>query len=202
MLSITSYLGFLVVLISVGGLFYPLLGFFLPVVFATLIVSGVFGGRWFCGNLCPRGSFNDFWLSRISRNKRIPKAFRSLYVRVPVFIALMGFMAHRIIQTEGVLERVGMVFVTMCALTTAAAIFLGAVYSPRAWCSLCPMGTLQRFLGAHKKGIAFDFRKCIKCGICEKACPMQLKPDKKDNEPDCIRCGRCMKACPKNALKT
>ena len=67
MLKITPYLGIIVMIVSFGGIFYPKLGYFLLLVFASLMVIAPFRGRWFCGNLCPRGSFVDFWLGPISR---------------------------------------------------------------------------------------------------------------------------------------
>jgi polyferredoxin len=96
------------------------------------------------GNLCPRGSFVDFWLGPISRKVKIPPIFRSMWLRVPIFIILMGFMIFRIIQTQGIVDKVGMVFVTLCILTTSIAILFGVAIAPRAWCSFCPMGTMQR----------------------------------------------------------
>jgi len=200
MLKITPYLGLIVVIVSIGGIFYPKLGYFLLLVFATLMIIAPFRGRWFCGNLCPRGSFVDFWLSPISRKVRIPPIFRSMWIRVPIFAALMGFMVLRIIQTEGMVDKVGMVFVTMCILTTATAILFGVVIAPRAWCSFCPMGTLQRTLGKGKYQLKVDRQKCIDCGLCQKACPMQLPVNEIQNQPDCIKCARCVEACPKGAL--
>ncbi len=202
MLSFTPYLGFLVVFVSVLGLWFPLLGFFLPVVFATLMLTGVLWGRWFCGNLCPRGSFNDFWLSKVSRKRRIPKVARSLLVRVPILALMMGFMFWRIAETDGIAEKVGMVFVSMCVITTSLAVFFGVMYSPRTWCSFCPMGTLQRFLGGSKRRIVFDKAGCISCGVCHKVCPMQLSVNKITHDPDCIKCGRCVGACPVGALRS
>jgi polyferredoxin len=114
MLKITPYLGIIVIIISIGGIFYPKLGYFLLLVFAALMIIAPFRGRWFCGNLCPRGSFVDFWLGPISRKVKIPPIFRSMWLRVPIFIILMGFMIFRIIQTQGIVDKVGMVFVT-CA---------------------------------------------------------------------------------------
>ncbi len=72
MLKITPYLGIMVLIVSLGGIFYPKLGYFLLLVFATLMIIAPFRGRWFCGNLCPRGSFVDFWLSPLSRKLQIP----------------------------------------------------------------------------------------------------------------------------------
>jgi ferredoxin-type protein NapH len=78
MLKITPYLGIIVLIVSIGGLFYPKLGYFLLLVFASLIIISPFRGRWFCGNLCLLGSFNDFWLGRVSRFKKIPPFMRGM----------------------------------------------------------------------------------------------------------------------------
>lgn len=200
MLKITPYLGIIVLIVSIAGIFYPKLGYFLLLVFATLIIIAPFRGRWFCGNLCPRGSFVDFWLGPLSRKVKIPSFLKSMWFRVPIFVALMGFMVFRIIQTEGVVDKVGMVFVTLCILTTSIAILFGVVIAPRAWCSFCPMGTMQRTLGGGRYQLKVDRELCIECGKCQKVCPMQLPVNETLDKPDCIKCARCVDACPKDAL--
>ncbi|MBT4824143.1 4Fe-4S binding protein [Candidatus Woesearchaeota archaeon] len=201
MLKITPYLGIIILIVSIGGLWFPKLGYFLLIVFATLLAIAPFRGRWFCGNLCPRGSFNDFWLGKITFKKNIPKFFRSLWLRIPVFIAMMGFMFFRLITVEKLVDKIGMVFVIMCIVTTLIAILFGISIAPRTWCSFCPMGTVQNWLGKGKYTIKFDKSKCIDCGICNKVCPMQLTVNQITHNPDCIKCGRCISACPKKALK-
>lgn len=201
MLKITPYLGIIVLIVSIAGIFYPKLGYFLLLVFATLIIIAPFRGRWFCGNLCPRGSFVDFWLGPLSRKVKIPSLLRSMWFRVPVFVALMGFMVFRIIQTQGVVDKVGMVFVTLCILTTSVAILFGVVIAPRAWCTFCPMGTMQRTLGGSRYQLKVDRELCIECGKCQKVCPMQLPVIEILDKPDCIKCARCVDACPKDALR-
>jgi ferredoxin-type protein NapH len=201
MLKITPYLGILVVLVSILGIWYPILGYFVLGVFATLLIISPFKGRWFCGNLCPRGSFNDFWLTKISRKKKIPKLFRNLWLRWFVVILLMGFMVFRIIQTQGFFLKIGMVFVTMCIITTAIAIFVGVFINPRTWCTFCPMGTIQRQLGGKQYPLKFDKDKCINCNLCNKVCPMHLTVNEISHKPDCIKCSRCIDVCPKKALK-
>jgi ferredoxin-type protein NapH len=200
MLKITPYIGIMVLIVSVGGIFYPKLGYFLLLVFATLLIIAPFRGRWFCGNLCPRGSFVDFWLGPISRKVRIPSSLKSIKVRVPIFILLMGFMIFRIIGTNGIVDKIGMVFVTLCIITTSIAILFGVVIAPRAWCSFCPIGTIQRMVGHGKYQLKVDADKCIDCGKCQKVCPMQLPVNEIMDKPDCIKCGRCVEACPKKAL--
>lgn len=200
MLKITPYLGIIELIVLIGGLFYPKLGYFIPLVFAILLIIAPFRGRWFCGNLCQRGSFLDFWLAPLSRRLKIPAKFRSMWIRVPIFVALMGFMAFRMMQTEGVVDTIGMVFVTSFILTSSFGILFGVAIAPRAWCSFCPMGTVQRIIDRGRYTLKVDLDRCIKCGKCEKICPMQLPVSRIIDNPDCIKCGRCIEACPKDAL--
>lgn len=204
MLKITPYLGVLVLIVSIGGLWYPALGYFMLLIFAAIFLSSPFRGRWFCGNLCPRGSLVDFWISKISKKKKIPGILRSFWLRLPIFGLLMGFMIYRIASVIGTLntfEKIGMIFVTMCIVTTAIAVLLGTYLSPRAWCSFCPMGTAQNLIGGKKYQLKLEKEKCITCRKCEKVCPMQLEIRNNDVKPDCIKCGRCVTACPKAALQ-
>ncbi len=200
MLKITPYLGILLVIVAVGGLWYPLLGYFMLVVFATLLIIAPFKGRWFCGNLCPRGSFNDFWLSKITMGKKIPKFFRNMYFRAVLFLLLMGGMVYRLLGTSGLVKQIGMVFVIMCLVTTLISVLFGVFLSPRTWCTFCPMGTIQRVIGGKKYILEVDKSKCIDCGLCNKVCPMHLSVNSILAKPDCIKCGRCIEVCPKTAL--
>lgn len=190
----------IVLIVSIGGIFYPKLGYILLVVFATLLIIAPFRGRWFCGNLCPRGSFVDFWLAPLSRKLKIPPFLGSMWIRIPIFIALMGFMIYRLLGTQGVVDRIGMVFVTLCIITTSIAILFGVIIAPRTWCTFCPMGTLQRIMGGSKYQLKLDGDLCIDCKKCQKVCPMQLPVNEIQDLPDCIKCGRCIDACPKDAL--
>jgi polyferredoxin len=79
----------------------------------------------------------------------------------------------------------------------------------RMWCRLCPMGAL---LGLLNKISIFTLRKevkrCTKCGVCMRSCPVQIKEvyEEKEKEMvttiDCTLCLRCVEVCPEeNALK-
>lgn len=200
MLAIAHYLGILVMIVSIGGLWYPKIGYFLLIVFVALMTISPFRGRWFCGNLCPRGSFNDFWIGKISLKKKIPELFSNLWLRSIVFILMIGFMIFRIINTKGAVNKIGMVFVTMCIITTLISVLFGIFINPRTWCTFCPMGTLQRAFGGNRYQLRFDRSKCVDCGICNKVCPMGLSVNKISKKPDCIKCWRCIESCPKKAL--
>jgi polyferredoxin len=79
----------------------------------------------------------------------------------------------------------------------------------RMWCRLCPMAI---FLGFFNKISFLTLRKegkrCTKCGICLRACPVQVKEVYEEKEKEridpssCILCYRCVEMCPeKDALK-
>ncbi len=201
MLKITPYLGILVLIVSIFGFIFPILGYLVPLVFLILLLIAPFRGRWFCGNLCPRGSFVDFWLEKITRNLSIPNILRSYWIRIPVFITLMGFMGYRLILTDGLIHQVGMIFVIMCAFTTAVAIIFGISIAPRTWCTFCPMGTVQRVIGSEQFQLKIDKDKCIECKKCKKICPMQIDVNSPNLRKDCIKCERCINKCPTVALE-
>lgn len=120
-----------------------------------------------------------------------------------IFLLLMGLMSYRIITVIGTLnnfEKVGMILASVCLVTTSIAIIVGSYLSPRAWCTFCPMGTVQRVLGGKRHRLKLDEEKCIEYGKCEKICPMQLKILENETR-DCIKCGRCIEVCPKDALR-
>lgn len=51
--------------------------------------------------------------------------------------------------------------------------------------------------------IAFDYSKCIRCGLCAKNCPTQaiyLRPFPIWNRRKCIKCYCCIEGCPKKAV--
>jgi ferredoxin-type protein NapH len=79
----------------------------------------------------------------------------------------------------------------------------------RMWCRLCPMGAMLglfnrfSFLSLLKEG-----KRCTKCGVCQRCCPVQVtevyeeKKKEKIASSDCTLCFRCVEMCPeKDALK-
>jgi ferredoxin-type protein NapH len=203
MLKITPYLGPLVVIVSIAGLWYPMLGYFMLLVMGTLFISSIFRGRWFCGNLCPRGSYFDYGIIKISKKRKIPKVLSSMWVRIPVFSLMMAFMLYRIsvtIAAQNTIELIGMIFVSICLVTTVIGTMLGGYFNTRSWCNFCPMGTMQRFIGGKKYQLKMDHGSCVDCKKCEKVCPMELEVRDIGNNPDCIKCGRCVDICPKDSL--
>jgi ferredoxin-type protein NapH len=191
-------------IVIVGGLKYPFLGLTVPVVMLMGVIGGIFRGRYVCGWLCPRGAFFDRIMGLISPKKEIPPLFRNYILRWAIFILLMGLVAFQITRVPTDINHLGKVFVRICIITTSAGILLAIIYHPRAWCSLCPMGTLQSVVGGQKLPLYME-DGCRECRICEASCPIGLKivgniKDGKLDSKDCLKCPECALSCPKNIL--
>ena len=172
---------------------------------APVIVS-IAQGRFWCGNLCPRGNFYDNVVSRFSNKRKPPKFLKSYYFRAIILIIMMTMFISGVSKNLGNLYGIGMVFYRMIVVTTIIGIALSLVYNHRTWCNFCPMGTLASITSKFRKSkkVLHVSSSCVSCKICEKKCPIGLVPyDYKGDilsHPDCIQCGKCVTACPKKSI--
>ncbi len=173
---------------------------------AAPVVISLFRGRYWCGNLCPRGSFYDSIMSKFSRHRRVPPFLKSTYFRGFMILFIMTMFTAGVIMNWGNPYGIGMVFYRIIVVTTIVGIILAVFYNHRTWCHFCPMGTLAAIIAHHRKHkkVLQVSSACVSCNICSRKCPFQINP--KDyrngslNHPDCIQCGKCLEACPKEAI--
>lgn len=191
-------------LVVIGGWFYPKLGFLLLGCMVGALGIAAYRGRAWCDWMCPRGSFYDLFLDRLSSKRTIPPFFRSTGVRITVIALLFSVLGVQIFFAWPHVDNIGKAFVLILTVTTTIGIVLGIAIHPRTWCHICPMGTIANWLSDGKEPLRIQ-ASCISCKACDKNCPMQLAPSSdrefgvvRDN--DCIKCGTCVAACPKQAL--
>jgi ferredoxin-type protein NapH len=194
--------------VLIGGWRYPVLGYFIPVCMVAGMGIALFRGRYWCDWLCPRGSFWDVVLSRVSLKRNIPDFFRNMKFRVAVLLVLMTVLFTQLPRFWPDIYGMGRVFVVMLSVTTAVGIVLGILTHQRNWCTYCPIGTLGNWLGRGKHPLTIN-SECNSCKSCDKVCPIEIKrwqykpeDDKSAVIPewDCLKCGLCVEACPKKAL--
>lgn len=200
-----SYL--ILIFFIVVGMFNPSLALIaILCMLGPIILAIINKSRFWCGNICPRGSFFDNVVIKFSRTKKTPKLLKSKTFRFLFVIFMFYMFGNGIYKNWGNIAGIGIVFYRMIVVTTFAGIILSFFYNNRTWCNFCPMGSIAALISYFKKDrkkLQVD-SKCISCKLCKKACPMGIVPyDYKGNpieHPDCIHCGNCISVCPKNAI--
>ena len=189
-------------------------------ILGTLLLFGLFFGRFICGFLCPFGFLQELLYKipgrKLMKNK-ITRALTCLKyvilvvfaVIIPVFFLVPGFCKY--ICPAGTLEGglpltaiqeplrklAGFLFtwkVLLLVLIVAACVFCF-----RAFCRfLCPLGAIYSFFNPVAFfGIRVDEKTCINCGACTGGCKMDVK---KVCDRECIHCGECINRCPVSAI--
>ena len=191
-----------------------------------LLLLGVLWGRLACGFLCPFGLFQEL-LAKVPlpRKKLYAPLLYLKYLMLLVFVLglpLFFMLTEGIgppafcqyICPAGTLEAALPLLLThpeyreaaggLFALKAAilAAVLIACMSVPRFFCrALCPLGAIYGLMNPLSIcRLHLDKSRCISCGACQRACPMDIDPRTQTNSPECIRCGACQNACPQQAL--
>lgn len=191
-------------LVLIGGWFYPLIGFILLGCMLGALGVALYKGRAWCDWMCPRGSYYDLFIKKLSRGREIPEFFKKTGVRISIILILFSVLGSQIYLHWGDWSAVGKAFVIVLTVTTLVGTVLGIVYQQRIWCHICPMGSFSNLLSEGKYPLVIK-DSCANCKVCAKACPMQLRPYSFKEagivgDNDCIKCSTCVTICPKKAL--
>jgi polyferredoxin len=197
-----AFIWWLLPIVMIAGWFFPLLGFLMLICMVASVAFADIVGRYWCGWMCPRGSFFDYIIGRVSRNKSAPAWMRSNTFRVGALVFLMGMMGVQMALAWPDPQAIGRVFITLLAVTTVVGIGLALAYKPRTWCSFCPMGTMASWASkGNKHSLSVNTEDCRNCAACSKVCPMDLSPHQPDQSHSlCIKCEQCVTRCPRKAL--
>lgn len=199
-------LSLVLIFILIFGWRYPALGYFIPLCMLSGILIGIKRGRKWCDWYCPRGSFYDVWASNISPKKEIPVFFRKPVSRYGIMAFLFVAMAVNLAVLWPSFSRIGLFFLVMLTVTTAAGIVFSFIFHQRSWCLVCPVGTAASLAGRDKTPLKIS-PSCVECRLCSRACPIQIKPHsfrsgsvERVRDADCLKCDLCVAVCPKKAL--
>lgn len=212
-----------ILVVAFGGLWIPKLGLLMIPVMLALPLFGFAKGKYWCGNICPHGSFFDRFIQHISLNRKIPGWAKSKITMILAFSWFMYMLGGRLIKVSALwgtlpfVDKLGFIFVMNYFVVTLVGSTLALLINPRTWCNFCPMSTFQiifyklgKLLRLNKttdKKVSISRKEmCHSCGKCARVCPLQLTPylefsekNQFDNE-SCIRCSTCVKNCPAGIL--
>ena len=190
-------------------------------------IAKIFGpliwGRGYCGWACYTAALLE-WLP-INENKIIPK--KITYIRIPVLIIslLIPFIfsqngydyydSHIYSPVHGFLlqyYKTGQFiwFLVGNIMYYIIGIILAIVFKKRrAFCKIwCPVSLVMKLPTRFSLiKISPTGNKCIECGKCNKACPMDvdvknyIKNGQRVLSSECISCGECAKNCPVRAIR-
>lgn len=195
------------------GWFYPVVGFIAFICMIGPVLTSIWRGRFWCGNICPRGNMYDRLISRYSPHRPIPKFLKSFGFRLFMVFFIFAMFGSQMYFAWGDWDAMGAVFWKIILMTTIVGLVLSFIYAPRTWCNFCPIGTISRWVAPSEKRLPKPFKNvhvedgCISCKMCARVCPMQITPyEGRENalgylHPDCIKCGNCVQACPKKVVK-
>ena len=200
-------------------------------VIGYLAALGLLVGRFICGWLCLFGLVQELLykipLPKLKVPRKLDRVLRFLkYAVLLVLVFALPFFWRNelgigepffckylcpvgtleggvplVLLQEQLRSTVGFLFRWKFAVM--ALVLLSSVFVHRPFCKyLCPLGAFYAlFQKVSILRLALDKEKCVSCGKCEKACPMDVQVTCDPNSTECIRCGACVHACPAGALR-
>ncbi len=201
---------------------FGVLGFF--------FLLGSLFGRFVCGWLCPFGLLQDLLhkIPLFRKRKQLP--FHSIlkygkylvlfglviigsvflfdgFVKVPAFCKFLcpsgTFMGAIPLlgADEALRSGIGGLFFWKLGVLIVLVVLSVKVYRP--FCQyLCPLGAIYGWFNRFSLvQVHWTKESCVSCMACQKACPVDLPPEKISVSAECIKCGKCVDVCPKGCLK-
>ncbi len=188
------------------------------VLFGTTVLLALTMRRSFCGQVCAFGGMQEFFgkignklfKKRPVLPQKLDHVLRYLkFVVLGVTVVMAWITGELWITPYDPFNALGHL-ADFQALTTSYLIgfvvlivtLLGSIVYDRFFCKyLCPAGALYGLIGmASPYAVRVDEDTCIRCGKCNRACPMNVDvmnaKNGKVTSMECINCNECVTACP------
>ena len=186
------------------------------VAFCFFGALAIVGSKLICGWACPFGALQELiyhlpFLKKLKQRK-IPFSVTNS-IRGTLFVVALLVLFGVVGGREGLvlyhyLNPFNLFNFDIETVSVGAAIVLSLVLSfgfYRPFCQLvCPFGLLSWLLESVSVfRVRIDRDRCIECGACARACPLDAAHDRvagKRFPADCFSCARCLNTCPVDAI--
>jgi polyferredoxin len=174
--------------------------------YSVIFIAPFLIGAIACGWVCPAGLLQDLLFRRrlaVDIPAKLHKRLRTLrYVFAVLFVA--GLFVIPAAMQRGMGGFAKFEFSASLAAWLAAAAAAVSVFVNRFFCRYaCPFGAMSGIKSlARPVTINRDAARCVKCGACDRACPMKIEMSRVRSScsPNCVDCFKCIESCPKKAL--
>ena len=122
--------------------FYHPIGLFGFVCMFTPIIIAITGrGKMHCARICPRGSLIGKIGSIVNLGLKRPKVYSEKWFRPMLWAIMMGSFAVMLVFVipQGI-DTLGFSVLIVMEIATVLAILNSILFTPRQWCTICPMG--------------------------------------------------------------
>lgn len=120
--------------------------------FTPILIAASGRGKMHCARICPRGSLVGKVCSHVNLGLKKPAIMNTSGFKTFLWALMMGsFAVVLVLFIPQGLEATGNAILVFMEVATALAILSGILFTPRAWCTYCPMGTTTgRIRGLRK----------------------------------------------------
>lgn len=196
-------LGFMVALVAGISVTKEVSVWLLP----TILLVGVF----FCGWVCPFGAAQE-WLGKLGKWMHLPQlrmpqgVQRYLQLSRYILFFLLFTYGISILLLQGPRNFAMLMGGSVYSIASGIIItfLVLSLFTARPFCNyFCTGGAKQGLWSVLRIfGIRRDTARCGGCGVCSKACPMNIEVHKTEfvRHPNCIGCLSCISSCPKKCL--
>lgn len=135
--------------LSVAGFFFPPAGLLVIAMMVLAMVLNARQTRAFCTSVCPNGRALSAVIPLHRRSEAIPRYMASKEFRRALCGMMLFCMLNLSMRAGGTIEGLGRVFWMLYLASVGMGTVMGLLFKPRAWCAICPMGTLQDTVRMH-----------------------------------------------------
>lgn len=145
-----------IIWMTIANIWKPFGLFGFVCMFTPVIVALSGRGKMYCARVCPRGSFIGFFTRKISIGLKRPKFIKTKTFCWILLCVMMGNFTLLIVRAapEGI-DVLGSTILIFMEIATALGFLFGVIFTPRSWCTICPMGfitgIIRKLMEENKK---------------------------------------------------